>query len=52
MGDCDLVAIGEWPNDEAASAVVLSQAAQGNVTTKSMKAFTVDEFKEIVKKIP
>lgn len=52
MGDYDLVAISEWPNDEAASAVVLSQATQGNVKTKSMKAFTVDEFKEIVKKIP
>lgn len=52
MGDYDLVAISEWPSDEVASAVILMQAVQGNVKTKSMKAFTVDEFKGILKKMP
>jgi uncharacterized protein with GYD domain len=52
MGDYDLVAISEWPNDEAASAMVLTQGAQGYARTKSMKAYTVDEFKEVVKKMP
>ncbi len=52
MGDYDLVAVSEWPSDEAASAFVLWQAAQGNAKTKTMKAYTVDEFKQVVKKIP
>ena len=52
MGEYDLAAISEWPNDEAASAMVLAQASQGNVKTTSMKAFSVAEFAEIVKKLP
>ena len=49
MGEYDLAAISEWPNDDAAAAMVLSQAAQGNVKTTTMRAFTTAEFAAILK---
>jgi len=52
MGDYDLVAISECPNDEAAAAFALAQASQGFVKTKTLKAFTPAEFAAIVKKMP
>jgi uncharacterized protein with GYD domain len=52
MGDYDLVAISEWPSEEAASAAVLAQASQGYARTKTLRAFTTSEFAEIVKKVP
>ena len=51
MGEYDLVAISEWPNDEAAAAMILAQGALGNVRTTSLKAFTPDEFAKIVAKL-
>jgi uncharacterized protein with GYD domain len=52
MGPYDYVAIGEGPSDEAAAALALGLAAQGRVTTLSMKAFTRDEIAAIVAKLP
>ncbi len=52
MGEYDLVAISQGPNDEAAAALLLAQAMQGTVRSTTLKAFTVDEFKEVLKKIP
>ncbi len=52
MGEYDLVSVSETPDDATAAAFVLGLAAQGNVRTRTMKAFTVEEFAEIVKKIP
>ena len=51
MGRFDLVAISEWPNDEAGAAFVLKQAAEGNVTTETLRAFTEDEFKKIIARV-
>ena len=51
MGEYDVVAVTEGPSDEVASAVALSIASKGNVTTTTMRAFTESEFSEIVKKI-
>lgn len=51
MGRFDLVAISEWPSDEAGAAFVLKQAAEGNVTTETLRAFTEAEFTKIVDKI-
>ena len=51
-GEYDLVAISEWPNDEAAAAMILAQGALGNVRTTSLKAFTPDEFAKIVARLP
>jgi uncharacterized protein with GYD domain len=52
MGQYDLVAITEAPNDETISAALLNQGMQGNVQSTTLKAFTVDEFAEIIKKLP
>jgi uncharacterized protein with GYD domain len=52
MGEFDYVSIGEFPNDEAAMAFNLAIGAKGNVRTTTLKAFTTDEFKAIVKKLP
>jgi uncharacterized protein with GYD domain len=52
MGEYDLVAVSEWPDDKLASAFTLAQAGQGNVRTTGLKAHTPAEFAEIVKLIP
>jgi len=51
MGDYDIVAVTEGPDDEAAAAVALSIAAKGNAKTATMRAFTESEFAEILKKV-
>ena len=52
MGEYDYVGIGEFPNDEAVISLALALGATGNVRTTTLKAFSKDEFAEIVKKIP
>ena len=52
MGEYDYVSIGEAPNDETAVALALAIGSQGNVRTTTLKAFTKEEFAEIVKKLP
>jgi uncharacterized protein with GYD domain len=52
MGEYDLVAISEWPDEKAAIAFALAMGAQGNVRTTTMRALTQNEFAEIVKKMP
>ena len=52
MGEYDYVAIGETPNDEVSMAFSLALGSAGNVRTTKLKAFTKEEFTEIVKKLP
>jgi len=52
MGEYDLVSVGEWPSDEAASVTALAIASRGNARTTTLRAFTREEFAEIVKKVP
>ena len=51
MGEYDLVSIGEAPNDEVAMTYALSIGSAGSVRTTTLKAFTVEEFAEIVKNL-
>lgn len=51
MGDYDIVAVSEGPNDEIAAASALSIASKGNAKTTTMRAFTESEFGQIVKKV-
>ena len=51
MGDWDIVAITEGPDDEMAAAAALSIASKGNSKTTTMRAFTEAEFAKILKKI-
>ena len=52
MGEYDYVGIGELPNDEAAMTFLTGIGALGNARTTTLKAFTKEEFAEIVKKLP
>jgi uncharacterized protein with GYD domain len=48
MGQYDIVAISEAPDDAAAAKVALSIGSAGNVTTETLHAFTEDEYRQIV----
>ena len=52
MGEYDYVAITEAPNDEMGAAFTLAQASLGNARTLTMRAFTQDEFGNVIAKLP
>lgn len=52
MGNYDLVAIVEAPNDEAAASALLALGSKGNVRTLTMRAFGEAEFRRIVDTLP
>jgi uncharacterized protein with GYD domain len=52
MGDYDYVTIVEGPSDEVAMTFLMGMGAAGNIRTKTLKAFTLDEFKAMVKGVP
>lgn len=51
-GQYDYVAILEAPDQETAAAVGLALGAAGNVRTETMRAFTEDEFRQLIARIP
>lgn len=51
MGRYDGVLIADFPDDETAAAAVLALGQSGNVTTETLKAFDLDEFREIVDEV-
>jgi uncharacterized protein with GYD domain len=50
LGEYDIVAVAEFPDDETATAVVLQTAAGGNVRTTTMKAFDADQMSAIIQR--
>ena len=52
LGQYDLVAIAEMPNDEAVARLALGMGMQGNIRTETMRAFTEAEFRKIVAALP
>ena len=52
MGDHDLVAISEAPDDETYARTILAAAARGAVRTKTLKAFTEEEYRRIIGALP
>ena len=52
VGPYDLLTIGEAPDEETLSAALLALAGQGNVRTTSLRAFSADEMRGIVQRIP
>ena len=52
MGEYDYVAIGEFPSDQVAMTFLLGLGAAGNDKTTTLKAFTKEQFVEMVKKLP
>jgi uncharacterized protein with GYD domain len=49
-GRYDLVSIGEFPDDETATAFALKLSSLGNVRTTTMRAFGSDEMAKIIAK--
>ncbi len=52
MGPYDYVVIAEGPDDKTAMVQLLGLAAAGRVRTTTLKAFTREEFGEILKMLP
>jgi uncharacterized protein with GYD domain len=52
LGQYDYVAIAEGPSDEVALTFLLGLGMQGNVRTTTLRAFSVEELTEVVKKLP
>jgi uncharacterized protein with GYD domain len=52
MGEYDLVSIIEMPSDEAYNKFALWLGAQGNVRTRSLKAWTSDEAAKMISEVP
>ena len=52
MGEYDYVTIGEFPSDEVATTFSLALGSRGNVRTTTLRAFTQEEFAEMVKNLP
>lgn len=52
MGQYDFVTIIEAPDDETAAKLALATASEGNVRIETLRAFTEDEYREIVASLP
>jgi uncharacterized protein with GYD domain len=52
MGEYDYVAIAEGPNDRVALAQLLGLGMLGTVRSNTLKAFSREEFAEILKALP
>ena len=51
-GAYDLIAISEAPDEKVATAFAIATAAEGNVRSTTMRAYTPDEFEGILKMMP
>jgi uncharacterized protein with GYD domain len=52
MGQYDFVVITQAPNAAAAARLILATGAQGFVSTHTLRAFTEEEFKQLVAVLP
>ena len=52
MGQYDAVAIGEAPSDEEYARTMLTVASAGAISTETLRAFTEEEYKNIVSGLP
>ena len=48
MGDFDMVIHIDAPNDDSIAKFILSTGRGGNVTTRTLKAFSEDEYRKII----
>lgn len=48
MGRYDGLVVAEFPDDETAAQAALALSKSGNVTTETLRAFTLEEFRDIV----
>jgi len=48
MGEFDMVSHIDAPNDESVAKFILGLGGSGNVRTKTLKAFSEDEYRKII----
>jgi uncharacterized protein with GYD domain len=51
QGAYDVVGVAEFPDDETASAVVLSINMAGSVRSETMRAYTAEEMQSVLQKL-
>lgn len=52
MGEYDMVAVVDAPDEQTLALSVLAQVATGRATTKTMRALSEEEFAQVVSKLP
>ena len=52
MGQYDMVAVAELPNDEIAAQLALTFSAAGNIRSETFRAFTEPEYRKIMAALP
>ena len=52
MGEYDIVAIADLPNDEAAAKIALTLGSAGNIRTRTSRAFTEAEYRKLIQSLP
>jgi uncharacterized protein with GYD domain len=52
MGRFDAVTISEAPNDEIYATTLLAIASAGAIRTETLRAFTEEEYREIIASLP
>ncbi len=52
MGRYDCLAVAEAPDDATLAKALLSTTSQGSIMTETLRAFTEEEYREIVTGVP
>jgi len=52
LGRYDIVVVGEVPDDETAAKLALAVGSGGSVRTETLKAFSEDEYRNIIAALP
>jgi uncharacterized protein with GYD domain len=50
IGECDLVCIADFPDDETGVAALLQVGAAGNIRSKTLRAFSAGEMAGIIRR--
>ncbi len=50
LGQHDIVAVAEAPDDETIAAALLALGSQGNVRTRTMRAFSREEMRGVIER--
>jgi uncharacterized protein with GYD domain len=51
QGAYDLVAVGEWPDEDGAMAFLLASGMEGSVRTETLRAFSAEDMGRILAKL-
>jgi uncharacterized protein with GYD domain len=52
MGQYDCLAVAEAPDDSTLAKSILSLTSQGSIMTQTFRAFTEDEYRDIIRGLP